>query len=563
MERVDDIGRLLSGLTHLKILPSVADQLLPPNLFEEDGETDTPKSNVASVYSNIPRIEVMGTKMTNLKVLWISRCQVKDLRGIQFSPSLQELYASFNQISCLDPLGALQHTLEVCDLEGNRIKSIEDVLHNFGNSHDNVTGAMSSLLSKRLIRDSHATSNSPLRTLTVSGNPFTFENHGYRVEILRHLPHLQLLDDTDVRPDELSSALSLPQAGSSSSDATTKRTTQTLRHVDPSGEASLLYSSLQRNMFDPLKSMLDMQHRDLRSRQTASSAVGGSRSQESRATQKAPVAEPTLAQSKGKAVFRGGLVRSLREAASSQPASTCSTPPAEILAQKHNPSDLHPQVKSSFTPSPPRAKDDSDTPPLDEILSRELTLNDDLANICNGDDDVDIESEVRRETGCNTVRIPQPQSALLEKGLIAMYHKKGITVIFDTNDESPLPSRPECNEKFEDDLDRMLDEVENGPSPTPTKQAASSELADEDSHHPFQLLSSADILVEMQREKAKTAKAVLESALYDHSRGNGVSPRSKIFASGGEEKSPSRPSGYEAVTFDDLGDDTATFDEVM
>ena len=583
VERCDEIGKLMPTLTHLKFIPSVADQLLPSTVYDDDAEEDE-TSNVGTVYSNIPRIACLGTKLSNLKVLWISRCQVKDLRGLQFSPVLQELYASFNQISCLDPLGALQQTLEVCDLEGNNITDIDSVLHNFGNSRDIVSGAMnsSSLLSKRLNRDGGSQSNtSPLRTLTVSGNPFAFKNSQYRIDILRHLPHLQLLDDTDVQPDELSSALCLQSTPSATAQSAPppRKGSASAQHFDPQGEASLLYTSLQRNMHDPLKSMMDTQHRDLKSRQTASSAVGGSRAgPRNTPPQKNSVVEPSSTLTQSRAVFRGGLVRSLREAASSQPASTCSTPPAmeQVVKQQSFSNASTPATPKSaekgFSPSPPRRDGEKVSRELDEILSHELSVHDPLANICGDDDDDDdfeqTTSTSNLESDNKIVRMARPQSTLLADGLREMYTKKGVRLIFDGEEESTSPI-PQTPKEDEEDLDKLFDEVENGPSQTPREVSPtpSQEQHNQPSTH---ILSSADILVEMQREKAKTAKVILESALFEtttqsrsHHRPDGVSPRTKVFRS--SDNSNSEPqAGYETISMDDLGDDGgATFDEVM
>jgi hypothetical protein len=572
VERCDEIGKLMPTLSNLRFIPSVSDQLLP-SIVNDESEDET--SNVGTVYSNIPRITSLGTKLTNLKVLWISRCQVKDLRGIQFSPALQELYASFNQISSLDPLGALQQTLEICDLEGNNITSIDSVLHNFGNSRDMVSGAMSnsSLLSKRLNRDSGGQSNSsPLRTLTVSGNPFAFQNSQYRIEILRHLPHLQLLDDMDVQPDELSSALCL-QNSSLAAPAQQPPIKATPQHFDPQGEASLLYSSLQRNMHDPLKSMMDTQHRDLRSRQTASSAIGGSRAGGPRSTppQKNST-EPSSTLTQSRAVFRGGLVRSLREAASSQPASACSTPPAlEQIVKEQSSNISAPTTPKSdergFTPTPPRRGDEKSSRPLDEILAHELSVHDPLVNICDDDDDDEpycsgsVASTTDTVGNKKIVRMPRPQSTLLADGFREMYNKKGVTLIFDGEEEgvSPLP-----NDGVDVDLDKLFEEVENGPSQTPKSVSPTPSNDNQRSTH---LLSSTDILVELQREKAKTAKVVLESALFEstaqhiNQRPEGCSPRRKVFRN--SDDTP-EATGYETISMDDLGDDDgATFDEVM
>ena len=51
--------------------------------------------------SVIHSLRDMGTSLRNLKILYISKCQLSDISGINAFPLLQELYASYNFISDL------------------------------------------------------------------------------------------------------------------------------------------------------------------------------------------------------------------------------------------------------------------------------------------------------------------------------------------------------------------------------------------------------------------------------------------------------------------------------
>lgn len=76
--------------------------------------------------SRIPSVRLLGTGYTAVRYLWLSNCHVQDLRGIGVcTPSLVELYASFNSIRDVSPLLDLSDTLEVLDLEGNDLQEVQ------------------------------------------------------------------------------------------------------------------------------------------------------------------------------------------------------------------------------------------------------------------------------------------------------------------------------------------------------------------------------------------------------------------------------------------------------
>eukprot|EP00241_Pyramimonas_parkeae_P012865 CAMPEP_0114265646 /NCGR_PEP_ID=MMETSP0058-20121206/24057_1 /TAXON_ID=36894 /ORGANISM="Pyramimonas parkeae, CCMP726" /LENGTH=289 /DNA_ID=CAMNT_0001382813 /DNA_START=75 /DNA_END=941 /DNA_ORIENTATION=- len=74
--------------------------------------------------SNIPVIRQLGTGLSKLTVLWISRSSVERLDGLGAMPLLRELYASFNDISDCSTLAECEH-LELVDLEGNKVESVD------------------------------------------------------------------------------------------------------------------------------------------------------------------------------------------------------------------------------------------------------------------------------------------------------------------------------------------------------------------------------------------------------------------------------------------------------
>ena len=70
----------------------------------------------------------LGTSFRNLRVLWVCRCDLKDLSGIVSLESLNELYASYNYIDDLFELSQLM-SIKVADFEGNTVKSFDEIMY--------------------------------------------------------------------------------------------------------------------------------------------------------------------------------------------------------------------------------------------------------------------------------------------------------------------------------------------------------------------------------------------------------------------------------------------------
>ncbi|GFR39724.1 hypothetical protein Agub_g205 [Astrephomene gubernaculifera] len=120
--------------------------------------------------SMLDSLRDLGTGFRLLQVLWVSRCGLKDLDGLNGLPSLRELYAAYNDIADLQPVDACQH-LEVLDVECNCIADADNVLY--------------------------LVSCTNLQTLSLAGNPAA-EQPDYRRTVCAALPSLQCLDDEPV-----------------------------------------------------------------------------------------------------------------------------------------------------------------------------------------------------------------------------------------------------------------------------------------------------------------------------------------------------------------------------
>jgi len=110
----------------------------------------------------------LGTGLTNLRVLYLSRCSLQDLGGVTALPVLEELYVSFNDICDLSPL-CTHESLQVLDLEGNLVEDCSD-----------VEEALQTV--------------STLRELTLVDNP-VMKGDEVRAKLLSALPQLEVLDD--------------------------------------------------------------------------------------------------------------------------------------------------------------------------------------------------------------------------------------------------------------------------------------------------------------------------------------------------------------------------------
>jgi len=118
--------------------------------------------------SSILGIRELGSSLTNLDVLWMSRCGLQDLDGVQVLDSLQELYLPFNDIADVSQLKWLDK-LCVLDLEGNALANSKDV--------------------EELSRCYQ------LQDVTIRGNP-VWHNEGLcRAAVLEMLPQISVLDD--------------------------------------------------------------------------------------------------------------------------------------------------------------------------------------------------------------------------------------------------------------------------------------------------------------------------------------------------------------------------------
>ncbi|XP_067043265.1 leucine-rich repeat-containing protein 56-like [Acropora muricata] len=129
--------------------------------------------------SIIATIRDLGTSLTNLRTLWLSRTGLVDLDGISSVSSLKELYLSFNHIEDVSPISMLDE-LEILDLEGNNVSDISQV--------------------------EFLCLCSSLRILTLEGNPICsapnleasseeIQDYEYRVAIHKAVPNVKILDD--------------------------------------------------------------------------------------------------------------------------------------------------------------------------------------------------------------------------------------------------------------------------------------------------------------------------------------------------------------------------------
>ena len=128
------------------------------------------------VQSTVPSFRDMGTKLRNLRVLWMSRCGVNDLSGISGLPKLEELYLSFNDVRYLEDL-SMHDNIQVLDLEANQVQDFDQL--------------------------DHLGSCQKLNCLTLSGCPLSTSIGGisesdYRVKVLEKIPGLECLDDAEV-----------------------------------------------------------------------------------------------------------------------------------------------------------------------------------------------------------------------------------------------------------------------------------------------------------------------------------------------------------------------------
>jgi len=80
-------------------------------------EVDTGTQSIAHIGQMLPNLQTLkltnsrvesfrdlGTRLRNLRILWVTRCGISELDGIVALSGLQELYIAFNDVSDLSPL---------------------------------------------------------------------------------------------------------------------------------------------------------------------------------------------------------------------------------------------------------------------------------------------------------------------------------------------------------------------------------------------------------------------------------------------------------------------------
>lgn len=66
--------------------------------------------------STIPCVRDLGTSLSSVRILWMSRCRLKDLDGLPALHNLQEFYLAFNDVEDISVIAMLS-SLDVLDLE--------------------------------------------------------------------------------------------------------------------------------------------------------------------------------------------------------------------------------------------------------------------------------------------------------------------------------------------------------------------------------------------------------------------------------------------------------------
>lgn len=118
-----------------------------------------------------PQIRDIGSGFGKLEILWMSRCCLHSLEGLEEIKGIREIYFSFNDISDISPLGNLTK-LEILDLEGNKIHEKQSIEILCGCTH--------------------------LSNLTLEGNPVIkqFKSYlNYWTHVKELLPSLKCLDN--------------------------------------------------------------------------------------------------------------------------------------------------------------------------------------------------------------------------------------------------------------------------------------------------------------------------------------------------------------------------------
>ncbi|XP_075945950.1 leucine-rich repeat-containing protein 56 [Anarhichas minor] len=138
--------------------------------------------------SAVKSVRDLGTTVSQLQVLWMSRCSLQDLDGICTFTSLKELYVAYNNVSDLSQVGMLEN-LQLLDLEANDVDDLVQIQY-------------LGLCGK-------------LHTLSLEGNPVCAHpnptaiqtaDYSYRAAVRELVPQLRYLDDLKVEEDGLSSS---------------------------------------------------------------------------------------------------------------------------------------------------------------------------------------------------------------------------------------------------------------------------------------------------------------------------------------------------------------------
>ncbi|KAJ3175980.1 hypothetical protein HDU87_005645 [Geranomyces variabilis] len=187
----DDVEDLVNGFLSSEKLMTLTGAQDLTNVHLLEMKVDVRKTSLGSLgkllpelehlklsNSHIPAIRDIGSGFHNLTVLWMARCELSDLDGIDSMSCLEELYLAYNEISDLSTLSMLE-SLQILDLEGNAIDDFEQI------EYLGLCGT--------------------LRQLTVAGNPLwnasdmgVEREADVRQQLCAALPQLELLDDVPV-----------------------------------------------------------------------------------------------------------------------------------------------------------------------------------------------------------------------------------------------------------------------------------------------------------------------------------------------------------------------------
>jgi hypothetical protein len=145
--------------------------------------------------SIVPTMRAFGSTFQQMKVLWLSRSELRDLSGIASLVSLTEAYLSFNDVTDVSPLSELDF-LTTLDLEGNRVADSD------APEYLNMCPC--------------------LTELSLEGNPLA-RTMGYRNKVCCAVKRLLVLDDRPVTESDRV-AVTESESGDSESDGETETT---------------------------------------------------------------------------------------------------------------------------------------------------------------------------------------------------------------------------------------------------------------------------------------------------------------------------------------------------